>query len=155
MYQSFIIMLSPSNVVFLLFKRYSMPSPSDPPPTREEEKLAARLSLILELARDSDIDLLAEQPPHRRLSHSSSDGLSLLRPLPTVSLEEGWLHWCLSPFHDPSRKVFPFFSVRNRLWSMWFSLVHCLCKMQPDTVLEALRSWFPLLLVLSLIVQNV
>ena len=47
MYQSFIIMLSPSNVVFLLFKRYSMPSPSDPPPTREEEKLAARLSLIL------------------------------------------------------------------------------------------------------------
>ena len=46
MYQSFIIMLSPSNVVFLLFKRYSMPSPSDPPPTREEEKLAARLSFI-------------------------------------------------------------------------------------------------------------
>ena len=70
MYQSFIIMLSPSNVVFLLFKRYSMPSPSDPPPTREEEKLAARLSLILH----------------------QMDGLSLLRPLPTVSLEEGWLH---------------------------------------------------------------
>ena len=61
MYQSFIIMLSPSNVVFLLFKRYSMPSPSDPPPTREEEKLAARLSLILELARDSDIDVEEEE----------------------------------------------------------------------------------------------